>query len=257
MQARPAPLKHCRQVATLFLEGRQLRILVGNENGQQLRRLGRAAVLADQMRAARRLEERLPGMIVLDWTSRRILGANRSGDDEAEHITGVTMRAPETNVKRLTLLHEAIPKARRIAALTVSADRYEIILREMRSAAASAGVDLLTFSAETAGAYPATFTAMRSAGAQALIIVSAPEFNRDAEILAALGCVNAVIIFDEADPQRIIDRLQPDVLVKGADWAPDRIIGRETVEARGGRVVRIPLAEGYSTSAIIKKIQRL
>ena len=103
------------------------------------------------------------------------------------NITGVTMRAPETNAKRLTLLHEAIPKARRIAALTVSADRYEIILREMRSAAASAGVDLLTFSAETAGAYPATFTAMRSAGAQALLIVSAPEFNRDAEILAALA----------------------------------------------------------------------
>jgi len=103
------------------------------------------------------------------------------------NITGVTMLAPETNAKRLTLLHEAIPKARRIAALTISAERYEIILRELRAAAASAGVELLTFSAETAGAYPATFTAMRSAGAQALVIVSAPEFNRDAEILAALA----------------------------------------------------------------------
>ena len=65
------------------------------------------------------------------------------------------------------------------------------------------------------------------------------------------------MVFDEDDPQRIIDRLQPDVLAKGADWAADRIIGRDTVEARGGRVVRIPLAEGYSTSAIIKKIQGL
>jgi D-glycero-beta-D-manno-heptose 1-phosphate adenylyltransferase len=83
-----------------------------------------------------------------------------------------------------------------------------------------------------------------------------PEHER-AEMLAALACVNAVVIFDEADPQRIIDRLQPDVLVKGADWAADRIIGRETVEARGGHVVRIPLADGYSTSAIIKKIQGL
>jgi D-beta-D-heptose 7-phosphate kinase/D-beta-D-heptose 1-phosphate adenosyltransferase len=81
--------------------------------------------------------------------------------------------------------------------------------------------------------------------------------NERAEVVAALACVDAVVIFDEADPQRLIDALLPDVLVKGADWTADRIIGRETVEARGGRVVRIPLAEGYSTSAIIKKIQGL
>jgi rfaE bifunctional protein nucleotidyltransferase chain/domain len=81
-----------------------------------------------------------------------------------------------------------------------------------------------------------------------------PEDER-AEVLAALGCVDGVVVFDERDPQHIIDRLQPDVLVKGADWAANRIVGRETVEARGGRVVRIPLAEGYSTSAIMKKIQ--
>jgi rfaE bifunctional protein nucleotidyltransferase chain/domain len=81
-----------------------------------------------------------------------------------------------------------------------------------------------------------------------------PETER-AEVVAALSAVDAVVVFDEDDPQRIIECLQPDVLAKGADWAADRIIGRETVEARGGRVVRIPLAEGYSTSAIIKKIQ--
>jgi rfaE bifunctional protein nucleotidyltransferase chain/domain len=81
-----------------------------------------------------------------------------------------------------------------------------------------------------------------------------PEHER-AEVLAALSCVDVVVIFDEEDPQQIIDRLQPDVLAKGADWAADRIIGRDTVEARGGRVVRIPLAAGHSTSAIIKKIQ--
>jgi D-beta-D-heptose 7-phosphate kinase/D-beta-D-heptose 1-phosphate adenosyltransferase len=76
-----------------------------------------------------------------------------------------------------------------------------------------------------------------------------------AEVLAALSCVDAVVVFDEDDPRRVVDRLQPDVLAKGADWAADRIIGREAVEARGGRVVRIPLAEGYSTSAIIKRIR--
>ena len=80
-----------------------------------------------------------------------------------------------------------------------------------------------------------------------------PDTER-AEVVGALACVDAVFIFDEADPARVIERLQPDVLAKGADWAADRIIGREIVEARGGRVVRIPLAEGYSSSAIIKKI---
>ncbi len=78
-----------------------------------------------------------------------------------------------------------------------------------------------------------------------------------AEVLAALACVDVVMVFDEDDPQQIVTRLQPDVLVKGADWSLDAIVGRETVEARGGRVVRIPLAEGYSTSAIIRRIQGL
>jgi rfaE bifunctional protein nucleotidyltransferase chain/domain len=81
-----------------------------------------------------------------------------------------------------------------------------------------------------------------------------PEQER-AEVLAALACVDAVVIFDEDTPLEIIRRLQPDVLVKGADWQAAAIVGRDIVEARGGRVIRIPLAEGYSTSAIIRKIQ--
>ena len=81
-----------------------------------------------------------------------------------------------------------------------------------------------------------------------------PEYER-AEVLAALACVDAVIIFDEDTPLEIIRHLQPDVLVKGADWHATAIVGRDIVEARGGRVIRIPLAEGYSTSAIIRKIQ--
>ena len=76
-----------------------------------------------------------------------------------------------------------------------------------------------------------------------------------AEVIGALECVDAVVVFDEDDPRQVISRLQPDVLVKGADWQLDAIIGREIVEARGGHVCRIPLAEGYSTSAIIKKIR--
>jgi len=81
-----------------------------------------------------------------------------------------------------------------------------------------------------------------------------PDHER-AEVVAALACVDAVVIFDEDDPHDVVYRLQPDVLVKGADWAVDAIVGRETVERRGGQVVRIPLAEGYSSSAIIRKIR--
>ncbi len=79
-----------------------------------------------------------------------------------------------------------------------------------------------------------------------------PERER-AEVLEALGAVDAVVIFDEETPQVIIDRLRPDVLVKGADWASDAIVGRETVEAHGGKVVRVPIEAGWSTSAIIEK----
>ena len=80
-----------------------------------------------------------------------------------------------------------------------------------------------------------------------------PEHER-AEILAALACVDAVTIFDEETPHRVISDLQPDVLVKGADWSHDAIVGRDVVEARGGRVVRIPVEHGHSTSAIVAKI---
>jgi len=80
-----------------------------------------------------------------------------------------------------------------------------------------------------------------------------PETER-AEILSALKCVDAVVVFDEDTPAEIIRRLQPDVLVKGADWAADAIVGREVVEARGGQVFRITVEPGWSTSAIIDKI---
>jgi rfaE bifunctional protein nucleotidyltransferase chain/domain len=80
-----------------------------------------------------------------------------------------------------------------------------------------------------------------------------PERER-AEIVAALAAVDAVALFDDATPAAIIERLRPDVLVKGADWAADAIVGRDTVEASGGRVVRISVEPGWSTSAIIDRI---
>ncbi|OLE48709.1 MAG: hypothetical protein AUG46_02850 [Acidobacteria bacterium 13_1_20CM_3_58_11] len=76
-----------------------------------------------------------------------------------------------------------------------------------------------------------------------------------AEILAALECVDAVVIFDDRTPREMITGLLPDVLVKGGDWPGDQIVGREEVEAAGGRVVSVPVVPGYSTSAILERIR--
>ena len=78
-----------------------------------------------------------------------------------------------------------------------------------------------------------------------------------AEVLSALACVDGVVIFAEDTPADIIKLVQPDILVKGADWAADEIVGRDTVEARGGRVVRVPVEEGYSTTSIVDRIRGL
>lgn len=82
-----------------------------------------------------------------------------------------------------------------------------------------------------------------------------PEAER-AEVLDALECVDGVVIFDEPTPLEIVTALQPDVLVKGADWAEGTIVGANVVEARGGRVVRMPMTQGYSTTAILAKIRQ-
>lgn len=82
-----------------------------------------------------------------------------------------------------------------------------------------------------------------------------PEAER-AEVLAALASVDAVVVFDEETPHAIITALQPDILVKGADWGANAIVGREVVEARGGKVVRVALADGYSTTAILERVRQ-
>lgn len=80
--------------------------------------------------------------------------------------------------------------------------------------------------------------------------------NERAEILSGLSCVDAVVIFDQDTPADIVRVVQPDILVKGADWPANQIVGRDTVEARGGKVVLVPVEEGHSTSAIVERIRR-
>lgn len=86
-----------------------------------------------------------------------------------------------------------------------------------------------------------------------------PIVNQDdrMKILAALESVDFVISFEEDDPASMVKRLNPDVIVKGSDWKEDEVIGGEYVKKMGGKVVTIPLCEGYSTTSLIEKIKRL
>lgn len=77
-----------------------------------------------------------------------------------------------------------------------------------------------------------------------------------ARVLAALETVDLVAIFDEETPIELIKKVSPHVLVKGGDWQKDEIVGRDFVQSCGGKVVTVPYIKGYSTSALIEKIQK-
>ena len=82
-----------------------------------------------------------------------------------------------------------------------------------------------------------------------------PQEDR-AETLAALECVDYITVFEESDPYHVISELQPDILVKGGDWPVDKIVGKDIVEARGGKVINVPYIKGASTTEIIERIVR-
>jgi rfaE bifunctional protein nucleotidyltransferase chain/domain len=77
-----------------------------------------------------------------------------------------------------------------------------------------------------------------------------------AETLLALEAVDRVVVYDEPTPLEVVKAVAPEVLVKGADWAEDAIVGREEVEATGGRVVRVPMVPDRSTTAMLERIRR-
>jgi D-beta-D-heptose 7-phosphate kinase/D-beta-D-heptose 1-phosphate adenosyltransferase len=81
-----------------------------------------------------------------------------------------------------------------------------------------------------------------------------PEAER-AETLLALEAVDRVVVYDEPTPLEVVKALAPDVLVKGADWAEDAIVGRKEVEAAGGQVVRVGMVPGRSTTAMLERIR--
>jgi putative tryptophan/tyrosine transport system substrate-binding protein len=114
------------------------------------------------------------------------LGLAQSYARPGGNVTGVVFLTRELETKRLSILHEAVPGRRRVAAL-YSSTGIAVSEPAIRTAAASLGVELLSFTAATPADYPAAFAAMRTAGAQALIIGAAPEFRRDGKLLASLA----------------------------------------------------------------------
>lgn len=78
-----------------------------------------------------------------------------------------------------------------------------------------------------------------------------------AEVLAALEAVDFVVVFDQDTPRELIAQLVPDLVVKGGDWPVDKIVGRDEVEAAGGKAISLPYVEGFSTSEILDRIKKL
>lgn len=79
--------------------------------------------------------------------------------------------------------------------------------------------------------------------------------NNRANVLAALACVDVITFFNEETPLELIKKVQPDVLVKGGDYIPEKIVGYDVVKARGGEVLTIPFVEGYSTTSLVQKLK--
>ena len=76
-----------------------------------------------------------------------------------------------------------------------------------------------------------------------------------ARVLAALGCIDLIVMFDEETPYNLINYLQPDILVKGGDYKAENVIGADIVKAKGGEIIIIPLTEGFSTTGLIEKLK--
>jgi putative tryptophan/tyrosine transport system substrate-binding protein len=179
-----------------FREGRNLILEERAGEPAEMERLARELLLTkpdaiiaigpDAIGAAAGVTKRVPIVTFGNDPVRRGLAASyaRPGGN----LTGVVILAEDLDAKRLDVLHEAVPSARRVAALFLPSLAYrDTSERDVRAVASSSGIELLAFDAEGPEHYPAAFAAMRAAGAQALLITANPTFNRDAAQLAQLA----------------------------------------------------------------------
>jgi putative tryptophan/tyrosine transport system substrate-binding protein len=189
-----------------FHEGRNLVVDERSGDASAIDRLAQELLLAkpdafiaigpDAIRAAALATKTVP--IVTFGPDLVQLGYAASFARPGGNVTGVVILTEDLDGKRAALLHEAVPAARRVAALFQPSLPYrQAIERGVRAVGASSGIEVLAFEAEGVDAYPAAFAAMRSAGAQALLITGSPTFNRDAELLARLALSAALPVMCE------------------------------------------------------------
>ena len=178
-----------------FVEGRNLAVEERVGPGPKLPKLGRElAALGSEVivaigvpavsAAVTAVGKSLP---IVGWfgSDPVALGVADSYARPGRNVTGFLVLAAELDGKRLDILREAVPGARRFTALALNPTRHAASITAMRAVAASAGLDLQVVYAETAADYPAAFAAMRAGGAQGLVIAGAREFHQDGPVLAA------------------------------------------------------------------------
>ena len=179
-----------------FTEGDNLVLNVEAGPREELPRLARAlaatrpdAVVAASAAAIRAMQEEGRTVPIIGFIGEDPMSAGFAASlaHPGGSVTGIVMLTPELDAKRLGVLHEAVPNSRRIAALAVQATRDEPNVAAVREAAGRAGVELLPFYAASRDEYPSVFAAMRSAGAEAVEIISAPELYTDAAMLSKLA----------------------------------------------------------------------
>jgi putative ABC transport system substrate-binding protein len=180
-----------------FSEGRNLVFVIRSGAREELPELARElaaarpdaviAVSGSAIRAMRQAAPSVPIVGAFIGEDPIVAGFASSLARPSGTITGIVMLAPELDAKRLFLLREAVPNARRIAALAVNATRDTPNLTAVREAAERTGIELLPFYAASRDGYASVFGAIRAAGADALEIISAPELYSDAGILAKLA----------------------------------------------------------------------
>ena len=180
-----------------FVEGRNLIVDFRSGTEEQMPALAQALVgdkpdviVASSdwpLHAARAVTKTIPIVAAPIGTDPVVAGIADSWAHPGGNVTGVCLIAPELEVKRLALLHEALPSVRRVAVLAAHRKIVEAGFPPLRKAAAEAGLELVEIWVESPSEYAAAFDTMRGHGAEALVIVPLPELNRDSEVLAALS----------------------------------------------------------------------
>lgn len=223
-----------------FIEGRNLSTSMYVGSPSELSKLGRDAVATRPdvviastnagVRAILEHSQTVPIVMAFGGDDPVATGLARSLSRPGGSVTGLTNQATELDGKHIELLHEAVPTARRIAILAIQPPRHDDAIREMKRVAATLGVEAKEFFGHEEAAYGGAFAGMRQFGAEALAFASAPEYVRDAKILARLSSAAGLPSIGEAAS------MAHDGCLLG--YGPDRIVFRRRAADFAARILR-------------------